>query len=101
MAILIAQAIRLKPGVQLIKVCCNGHRCQKATPPIFDKPFDLALIITLAGTAKAICKQIMADQPGKGLGPLASAVAADLYDRQLGVVVKICGTPPKNAKALT
>lgn len=58
----------------------NRHWREETPPTIFDKPLDLAFIVAFARTAKAICKQIMADQPGKGPCPLARAIAADLYD---------------------
>lgn len=50
--------------------------------------FDLSLVIALAGAAEAIGEQVVTDQSGEGLGALALGIAADLRDRDLGVVIQ-------------
>lgn len=49
-----------------------------------------------AGPAEPVFEQVVADKPAKGVRALALAVAVDLGNRKLGVVIRIdCGTPPK------
>lgn len=61
-------------------------RHHEVCPRVLDQPFDLSLVIALAGAPEAIGEQVVADQSGEGLGALALAVTADLRDRDLRVM---------------
>ena len=75
-------------GVERIVAGSHWHRGHEVGAGELHQPLDLALVVALAGAAKPILEQIVADQTGKCPGPLAPAVAADPGHRQLEVVVE-------------
>jgi hypothetical protein len=81
-------ALRLEPGIELIKARRLGDRHHEVQPRVLHQPLDVALVVPLARTPEAIGEQIMADQFGERPGPLALAVAADLGHRDRGVVIQ-------------
>ena len=86
--ILSGSTASLQIGVQRLERGRLRGRGHEVGPGVLDQPFDLAFVVALARTAKAVCEQVMAHQLSEGAGALAPAVAADLGHRDLGVVVE-------------
>ena len=89
-------------GIEGVEACRLRDRRHEVGPSVFDQTFNLAFVVALAGAAKAVRKQVVADQLGERPRPLALAVAADLATAILRLSYRIDrGTPPKNANDAT
>src|SRR3954453_6808705 len=75
----------------------EGH--QVVAPSITDQALDLALVVALTRSAKAVEEQVVRLQLGKAARALPSAIAQDAGHRQLGVVIQDrTRHPPKEAE---
>ena len=86
--ILPGPAASLQIGVQRLEGGRHRRRGHEVGPGVFDQALDLTLVVALAWTPEAVPEQVMAHQLGEGAGAFALASAADLGDRDPGVVVE-------------
>src|SRR5450759_5040590 len=79
-------SIASRSRARLSKVSRNWSR--KNSRWLANQPFNLALVVALGRTAKAIFKQVMALQFAERLGAFARSVTQNLGHRNLGIVVE-------------
>ena len=87
-AVLFGKAIAFQFGIQVIEARRLWHQRQKSATAILDEVLDLVLVVPLSRASEAIAEQIVAQQLRERLRALAPAIAADLRNRQLGVVIE-------------
>src|SRR5450759_3589412 len=85
---LASQASLAQHPVERFVVRGDRNRRHKVRSRILHEPFDLPLVVALAGSSEPILEQVVADQFGERPRALALAVPADLRHRYLEIVVE-------------
>src|SRR5450759_5735471 len=85
---LASQAAHAQHPVERFVVRGDRNRRHEVRSRIFYEPFDLPLVVALAGSSEPIFEQVVADQFGERPRALALAVPADLRHRNLEIVVE-------------
>src|SRR3977135_4012958 len=77
-----------KMGVQRVEALEHWDWYEEVPARIADQPFDFALVVAFAGSAKPILEQVVRLQLGEHAGPLSFAVPEDAGHHDLGVVIQ-------------
>ena len=77
-----------EPRVERVETVRDGQRRHEVAPDISDQPLDLALVVALARSAKAVVEQVMALEFREHLRAQALSALHDLGHREPGVVVQ-------------
>ena len=75
-------------GIERIKALEGRYGHQKVAPHIADHPFDLALVVALAGTTEPVIEQVVGLESREGPGAFTASITQDPGHGQLGVVVE-------------
>ena len=82
------QAPVFQVGVQRIEALEGRDGRQEVATYVPHHPFDLSLVVALAGTPEPVLEQVVGLEFSEGPGALPPAVPQDLRHRQPGIVVE-------------